>query len=436
MTGGNTSTANAGGIAATGGQPSPSGGSAQAAGGSATGGGPGGTASGGTSGGGGPIGGSVAIGGSVTDGGSAGSGGAGTGGDLGAGGTGMGGDLGTGGTSTGGSLGSGGAQAGTGGTDDSCALPTSFSWTSTGPIIAPVSDASHDLVAIKDPTVVFHNGRWHVYASSVSSSGVYGLVYLSFTDFSEAASGTFYYMDQTPGFDTYVAAPQLFYFEPQDRWYLVFQSGPPMYSTNDDPANPANWTRPAPFFSSEPAIVTNNGGWLDFWVICDDVDCYLFFSNDHGRWYRSVTGLADFPNGFSEPVVVMEDEEAGRLFEACNVYKIQGTKQYLALIEAFDATSNWDRYFRSWTADSLDGPWTPLADSGSAPFAGSSNVSFDGAAWTSSISHGELIRAGYDQTLTIDPCDLRFLYQGHDPAAAGGDYNDIPWRLGLLTGVR
>jgi endo-1,4-beta-xylanase len=324
-------------------------------------------------------------------------------------------------------------EAGSGAIDEFCALPQSFSWTSSGPIIAPVSDASHDLVAIKDPTVVFYNDQWHMYATSVGTGGVYGMVYLSFTDFEDVASGTFYYMDQTPGFDTYVAAPQLFYIEPQDRWYLVFQSGPPMYSTNDDPANPANWTRPAPFFSSEPAIVTENGGWLDFWVICDETDCSLFFSDDHGRWYRSVTSIEDFPSGFSEPVVVMQDEEAGRLFEACNVYKVRGTDQYLALIEAFDSTSNWRRYFRSWTADSLDGPWAALQDSGRAPFAGPGNVSFEVEPWTDDISHGGLIRAGYDQTLTIDACDLRFMYQGYAPSVDSSDYNAIPWRLGLLT---
>jgi endo-1,4-beta-xylanase len=333
----------------------------------------------------------------------------------------------------------GGAESAPGGapleppTSTACSLPGSFRWTSTGPIIAPVSDPAHDLVAIKDPTVVFFNERWHVYASSVSSSGVYGMVYLSFTDWSEASSAPLYYMDQTPGFATYVAAPQLFYFAPEARWYLVFQSGPPMFSSNDDPGKPENWTPPAPFFAAEPAIITQNDGWLDFWVICDEARCHLFFSDDHGRWYRSTTAIGDFPRGFSEPTVVMQDAEAGRLFEACNVYKVQGADQYLALIEAFDASSNWRRYFRSWTAPSLDGPWLPLQDSGSAPFAGPSNVSFPSPAWANDISHGEAIRAGFDQTLTLDACDLRFLYQAADPSFMTDNYNAIPWRLGLLT---
>jgi endo-1,4-beta-xylanase len=320
-----------------------------------------------------------------------------------------------------------------------CALPTSFRWTTTGPIIAPVSDPQHDLVAIKDPTVVFFNKRWHVYASSVSKAGAYGMVYLSFTDFSQAGSAPLYHMDRTPGFNTYVAAPQLFYFAPQNRWYLVFQSGPPMFSTNDDPGKPEAWTRPAPFFAAEPAIITANGGWLDYWVICDDTRCHLFFSDDHGRWYRSVTGITEFPRGFSDPEIVMQDADAGRLFEACNVYRVRGSSspRYLALIEAFDSTSNWRRYFRSWTADSLDGPWAPLQDSGSAPFAGPSNVDFPAPAWANDISHGELIRAGYDQTLALDACDLRFLYQAYDTSVqTNNNYNAIPWHLGLLTLAR
>jgi endo-1,4-beta-xylanase len=317
-----------------------------------------------------------------------------------------------------------------------CVLPPTLSWTTpSSPLFAPPSDATHDLVAIKDPTVVRHDGRYHVYASSVSTAGAYNMVYTSFTDFSEAPSASFYHMDQTPGFATYVAAPELFYFRPQKKWYLVYQSGPPMYSTADDPGDPTTWTRPAPFFATTPAIITQNGGgWLDFWVICDDVSCHLFFSNNQGLYYHTKTSIDAFPSGFSEPVVVLSDANAGRVFEGSNVYRMKGTNQYLALIEAFDQTSSGRRYYRSWIADSLDGPWLPWQASGSYPFASARNVTFDGTPWTNDISHGEMVRASYDETLTVDLCDAQYLFQGADPTADnGGDYNKIPWHLGLLT---
>jgi endo-1,4-beta-xylanase len=132
--------------------------------------------------------------------------------------------------------------------------------------------------------------------------------------------------------------------------------------------------------------------------------------------------------------VVLEDTNTGRLFEASNVYQLNGTEQYLTLIEAFDQTSDNRRYFRSWLADTLDGPWLPWQASGSFPFAGERNVSFEGTPWTRDISHGELIRTGHDETLAVDACSMRYLFQAADPLApTGGDYNKIPWHLGLLT---
>jgi endo-1,4-beta-xylanase len=113
------------------------------------------------------------------------------------------------------------------------------------------------------------------------------------------------------------------------------------------------------------------------------------------------------------------------------VYRLKGGG-YLLLVEAIGAHG---RYFRSWTSDRLDGTWTALAATEDNPFAGFANVTFRDPAWTTSISHGEMIRDGYDQTLTIDPRHLRYLYQGLDPAASGS-YSQLPWRLGLLTQTR
>ena len=98
------------------------------------------------------------------------------------------------------------------------------------------------------------------------------------------------------------------------------------------------------------------------------------------------------------------------------------------------------RYYRAYISDRLDGEWTPIpgADTYEEPFAGINNVTFEDGVepWTSDISHGELIRDGYDETLTIDPENLQMLFQGRDPDS-GGQYHELPYRLGTLeTGRR
>jgi len=314
-------------------------------------------------------------------------------------------------------------------------LPSSFQWRSSGQLIAPKSDATHNIRAVKDPTVVYSGGRYHVFVSTTNQSGSYSMAYLNFTDWSQAASAQHYYLDQTPVGAGYKAAPQVFYFAPQNLWYLVYQTGSnAAYSTTTNIANPQSWTAPKNFYADGmPQIIRDNigsGYWVDFWVICDSARCYLFSSDDNGHLYRSETTLAQFPNGFTNTVIAMADPARYPLWEAVNVYKVTGSNTYLMVIEAIGSAGR--RYFRSWTAPAITGPWTTLAHTQAAPFAGATNVTFDGTAWTQDISHGELIRNGTDQTLTMDPCNLRYLYQGKDPNATDS-YSLLPWRLGLLT---
>lgn len=57
----------------------------------------------------------------------------------------------------------------------------------------------------------------------------------------------------------------------------------------------------------------------------------------------------------------------------------------------------------------------------------------NGTTWTSHTSHGELLRDGHDESLTIDASNLRFLYQGVDPSQTNVEYFQLPYKLGLLT---
>jgi hypothetical protein len=304
-----------------------------------------------------------------------------------------------------------------------------FKWKSSGALIKPVSDETHQLVSVKDPTVVHYNGRWHVYATTANTRGNWSMVYVSFKDWSEAATATPYYIDQNPNLRGYHCAPQVFYFRPHQKWYLIYQSQPPQYSTTHDISRPETWSKPENFFTAKPAGAPRL--WIDYWVICDDTHAYLFFTGDNGRFYRSRTTIEDFPKGMSDPEIAIQ-ETRETLFEGSMTYKIKGTGRYLTLIEALSPT----RYYRAFTAERLDGAWTPVteADTYAKPFAGINNVTFqDGVEpWTADISHGELIRDGYDETLTIDPKSLQMLYQGRDPASRG-PYHSLPYQLGLLT---
>ena len=91
------------------------------------------------------------------------------------------------------------------------------------------------------------------------------------------------------------------------------------------------------------------------------------------------------------------------------------------------------RYFKVYVADRLDGEWRPLAAGKEKAFASMQNVRQTEVHWTDSISHGELVRAGYDQHLEVNPEELRFVFQGvADRDTTGKQYGEIPWRLGIL----
>ncbi|MCK4298115.1 MAG: hypothetical protein KAX80_01210, partial [Planctomycetes bacterium] len=229
----------------------------------------------------------------------------------------------------------------------------------------------------------------------------------------------------------FFCAPQVFYFQPHARWYLICQASDeswnpnyqPAYSTSDDISAPGSWSPLTPLGARQADGKTG----LDFWIICDEEKAHLFFTTLDGRMWREETPLEDFPTGWSEPRLAIK----GDIFEASHTYLLKGVGKYLTLVEA-QGGHGW-RYYKAYVADRLDGEWRPLAATKEKCFASMANTEPVGPRWTDSISHGELVRAGFDQRLEVDPSNLRFVFQGvRDRDRSGKPYGQIPWRLGML----
>ena len=314
--------------------------------------------------------------------------------------------------------------------DPDFAVPTM--WEYSAPLVSPAKRDEEPSRAQKDPTIVFHEGRWHLFMT-VKLPGRTAIEYASFTDWKDAdvSPRTLLMVSDSK----YFAAPQVFWFAPQKQWYLVYQMGIPdgkfmwvAYSTTKAIAEPLSWTKAKPILDAGDNDPRNIGG-LDYWIICDDTHAYLFYTSLNGKMWRLRTRIEDFPAGFGEYTLALRAE----IFEASHTYRLKGTTKYLTVIE-----EDGRRYYKAYIADRLDGEWRPLANTADRPFAGWKNVRpAEGVeAWTDNISHGELLRDGIDQTLTVDPANLRFLFQGMlERDKRGKGYGAFSWRLGLLTPV-
>ncbi|KNY27824.1 non-reducing end alpha-L-arabinofuranosidase family hydrolase [Pseudobacteroides cellulosolvens] len=289
------------------------------------------------------------------------------------------------------------------------------SWTVDEPVIFHRELPPYDYYGAKDPTIVYYGGKYHVFYTGANQSGGWQMLYTSASTIPELKNAKRTYMSKIG--ESYFCAPEVFYFEPQKLWYLVYQDGTygAAYSTTTNIADPSSWKGPQSFG------ISGNMGW-DYFVICDDQNAYMYNTPDDGsgRLYMRKTSLSNFPKGWSAPTVAMSG-----VFEGAEVYKSLADGKYYLLIEDMKD----GRYYELWTSSSAGGPWTQVAEKWA--WRGNLTKYNSTTKWTTNVSHGELIRTGYNQKLEINDINhVDFLIQG--TLSLSGDYQKLIWDLGLI----
>ena len=269
-------------------------------------------------------------------------------------------------------------------------------WRSTPPLELPVLKDGSIHIAYKDPSPVYHEGRWVIVASQtrfVEGRTRYSLVYFSLDDLAHPEKAKVVPLLQG---EEYAAAPAFFYFTPHKKWYLVYgwtdktkKFHGPAFSTFEDINHPELLTAPRQMVEKTPDSLprTKNPRWLDYTIIADGGQVYMFFTDDAGNFMYCKTSVDAFPFGWGDPVVALT-EATSLIFEGSCTYKIKDGP-FLTIVEAIHPDGG-DRYYNTLVADQLEGPWK-FSSSLERPFAGASNVETS-SLWSKQISHGELLR--------------------------------------------
>ena len=332
-------------------------------------------------------------------------------------------------------------------------------WKVSPPVFLPLETGAFENVAVKDPSIVYFDGKYHLFytgkrVDQTDKGAKYSITtgYVAAPTLEGLNSAKRYNLSAMV--DANIIAPQIFYFAPQKLWYIMahrYDRGnkpnlQPIYLTNPDINNVHGWSKPQDLATAK----RTDGFWIDFWVICDDRKAHLFSMDQTGAVLRMECPIADFPQGFatatdSEALFLRGEDEIGKwiAFEAEHVYHVKNPDKYFMILEGGyykdsrkyfgDARK---RFLVGLVADQLEGPWTRVEQADHEYFGQGTNLfNEDGSrsAYTQ-VSHPELIRSGYDQKLEIENFNIDMIFQSFNGAAWPDNYhyNELPWELAIM----
>jgi len=332
-------------------------------------------------------------------------------------------------------------------------------WKVSPPVFQPVEEGAFENVAVKDPSIVYFDGNYHLFYTGKrvdkTADGVkYSITtgYVAAPTLEELNTAKRYNLSAIV--DANIIAPQIFYFAPQKLWYIMahrYDRGnkpnlQPIYLTNPDINNVNGWSKPKDLATAK----RTEGFWIDFWVICDDQKAHLFSMDQTGAVLRMECPIKDFPHGYATAVDSQALFERGQdkngkwvAFEAEHVYRVKDANKYFMILEGgyykdsrkyfADARK---RFIMGYVADQLEGPWTRVEETANEFFGHGINLfNEDGSKSTfTQVSHPELIRSGYDQKLEIESFDIDMIFQSFDGSVWPVDYNynELPWVLSVM----
>jgi hypothetical protein len=296
-------------------------------------------------------------------------------------------------------------------------------WQIQSPVFKKGAKGNFDETSVKDPSIVYYENAWHLFYTA-RGNNEYTTGYVSAKELKDLNTAPRFELKQIRGKTRYGCAPQVFYFSPQKKWYLIYQNRDsnyqPVFSSNSEITKPEFWSPYKNLIQKD-----SNKKWIDFWVMADDKKVYLFYTEAHlGVMVRSTT-VNDFPNGWGNSKKVFDN-----VHEAVHIYNVKDKKEFHMI---YELNTKGIRSFGLAKANKLDGDWQNVTDD----YATGNQLQYskDTKVWTEMVSHGEVIRCGYDEKMEYDPKNCRWLIQGILKNELCDDYPSLSWKLGVIEQI-